>query len=134
MKKKISLVGALALVASVLAFAPAASSAEQYAIPAAPTNVTASVSGAGVMIKWTAPVNVQPEITTYVVSGGQGSCPIYVSPTKGHMQAILPIVAGQTSVTPTVVAVNAYGVGAADRKSTRLNSSHIPLSRMPSSA
>ena len=113
MKKKISLVGALALVASVLAFAPAASSAEQYAIPTAPTNVTASVSGAGVMIKWTAPVNVQPEITTYVVSGGQGSCPIYVSPTKGHMQAILPIVAGQTSVTPTVVAVNAYGVGAA---------------------
>ena len=118
MKKKISLVGALALVASALAFAPAASSAEQYAIPAAPTNVTASVSGAGVMIKWTAPTNVQPEITTYVVSGGQGSCPIYVSPNKGHMQAILPIVAGQTSVTPTVVAVNAYGVGAAGKAKT----------------
>ena len=30
---------------------------------------------------------------------------------------------------------NAVGVGTAtDRKSTRLNSSHIPLSRMPSSA
>ena len=26
------------------------------------------------------------------------------------------------------------GMGATDRKSTRLNSSHIPLSRMPSSA
>jgi 5'-nucleotidase len=113
MKKKISLLGALALFAGTLAMAPAASSAEQYSIPAAPTNVTASVSGAGVMVKWTAPTNVQPEITTYVVSGGQGSCPIYVSPTKGHMQAILPVVAGQTSVTPTVVAVNAYGISAA---------------------
>ena len=27
-----------------------------------------------------------------------------------------------------------FSVGVADRKSTRLNSSHIPLSRMPSSA
>ena len=27
-----------------------------------------------------------------------------------------------------------YNVGPEDRKSTRLNSSHIPLSRMPSSA
>ena len=113
MKKKISLIGALALFASTFALAPAASSAEQYSIPAAPTNVTASVSGAGVMIKWTAPTNVQPEITTYVVSGGQGSCPIYVSPNKGHLQTILPILPGQTTVTPTVVAVNAYGISAA---------------------
>ena len=29
---------------------------------------------------------------------------------------------------------NAANTSAADRKSTRLNSSHIPLSRMPSSA
>jgi len=112
MKKKISLLGALALVATTFAMAPAASSAEQYSIPAAPTNVTASVSGAGIMVKWVSPTNVQPEITTYVVSGGQGSCPIYVSPTKGHMQAILPVVAGMTTVTPQVVAVNAYGISA----------------------
>lgn len=112
MKKKISLLGALALIATTVAMAPAASSAEQYSIPAAPTNVTASVSGAGIMVKWTAPTNVQPEITTYVVSGGQGSCPIYVSPNKGHMQAILPVVAGMTSVTPQVVAANAYGISA----------------------
>lgn len=112
MKKKISLVGAFALFAATLALAPAASSAEQYSIPAAPKNVTASVSSAGIMVKWVAPSNVQPEVTTYVVSGGQGSCPIYVSPTKAHMQTILPVIAGQTSVTPTVVAVNAYGISA----------------------
>ena len=112
MKSKISLAGAFALFASTLALAPAATSAEQYSVPASPKNVTASVSSAGIMVKWVAPTNVQPEITTYVVSGGQGSCPIYVSPTKAHMQTILPVVAGQTSVTPTVVAVNAYGISA----------------------
>ena len=118
MKKKISLIGALALFASALAFAPAASSAEQYSIPAAPKNVTASVSSAGIMVKWVSPANTQPEVTTYVVYGGQGSCPIYVSPTKAHMQAILPVLAGQTSVTPTVYAVNAYGISAAGSAKT----------------
>jgi 5'-nucleotidase len=112
MKKKISLLGAFALIASTFAMAPAATSAEQYSVPAAPTNVTASVSGAGIMVKWVSPTNVQPEITTYVVSAGQGSCPIYVSPTKGHMQTILPVIAGMTSATPQVVAVNAYGISA----------------------
>ena len=112
MKKKISFIGVFALFAATLAITPAANSAEQYSIPAAPKNVTASVSSAGIMVKWVAPSNVQPEVTTYVVSGGQGSCPIYVSPTKAHMQTILPVVAGQTSVTPTVVAVNAYGISA----------------------
>ena len=62
MKKKISFLGALALFATTIAFAPAATSAEQYSIPAAPKNVKA------------------------------------------------------------------------DRKSTRLNSSHTDISRMPSSA
>jgi 5'-nucleotidase len=118
MKKKISLVGALALVASALAFAPSASSAEQYSIPSAPKNVTASVSSAGIMVKWVAPANTQPDVTTYVVYGGQGSCPIYVSPTKAHMQAILPVLAGQTSVTPSVYAVNAYGISAAGSAKT----------------
>ena len=112
MKKKISILGALALIASAIAVAPAATSAEQYSIPSAPKNVTASVSSAGIMVKWVSPSNVQPEVTTYVVSGGQGSCPIYVSPTKAHMQAILPVVEGMTSVTPQVVAVNAYGISA----------------------
>ena len=117
MKKKLSILGVLAIVTSTLAFTPAAKSAEQYAIPAAPTNVTASVFSNGIMVKWN-PVNAQPAITTYVVSGGQGSCPVYVSPTKGHMQVILPVVAGQTTVTPTVQAVNVYGVGPAGTAKT----------------
>ena len=109
MKKKISILGALALFATTVAFAPAAKSAEQYAVPSSPKNVKASIFPNGIMVKWDA-VDAQPEITTYVVSGGQGSCPIYVSPNKGHLQAILPVMPGQTTVTPTVQAVNAYGI------------------------
>ena len=112
MKKKVSILAAFALVATTFAFAPAAKSAEQYAIPAAPTGVTASVSSSGVMVKWNA-VAAQPAITTYVVSGGQGSCPIYVSPDKGHLQTIVPVLVGQSTFTPTVQAVNVYGVGPA---------------------
>lgn len=112
MKRKISLLGALALFATTVAFAPAAKSAEQFAIPAAPKNVKATAFSNGIMVKWD-PVVAQPEITTYVVSGGPGSCPVYVSPNKGHMQVILPVLNGQTTVTPTVQAVNAYGIGAA---------------------
>jgi len=112
MKRKISLLGALALFATTIAFAPAAKSAEQYAVPAAPKNVKAAVFSNGIMVKWD-PVAAQPDITTYVVSGGPGSCPVYVSPNKGHMQVILPVMPGQTTVTPTVQAVNAYGIGSA---------------------
>ena len=43
--------------------------------------------------------------------------------------------AGQQVWTPTIEYMNkAMSEGILDRKSTRLNSSHIPLSRMPSSA
>ena len=38
------------------------------------------------------------------------------------------------STAETVTEISGRGVGMEDRKSTRLNSSHIPLSRMPSSA
>ena len=117
MKKRLSLFGALALFATTIAFAPAAKSAEQYSIPAAPKNVRASIFPNGIMVKWEA-VAAQPDITTYVVSGGPGSCPIYVSPFKGRMQAILPVMAGQTNVTPTVQAVNAYGISAAGTAKT----------------
>ena len=118
MKKKISILGALALFATTIAMAPAATSAEQYSIPSAPKNVKASIFSNGIMVKWDAVENAQPAITTYVVSGGQGSCPIYVSPTKGHMQVILPVITGQKSVTPTVQAVNAYGISPAGSAKT----------------
>ncbi len=117
MKKRISILGALALVATTFAMAPAAISAEQYSIPTAPKNVKASVFPNGIMIKWDA-VEANPKITTYVVSGGKGSCPIYISPNKGHLQTILPYVEGMTSVTPSVQAVNAYGISAAGTAKT----------------
>ena len=41
---------------------------------------------------------------------------------------------GSLMMTPTGPMINSVNRFAGDRKSTRLNSSHIPLSRMPSSA
>jgi 2',3'-cyclic-nucleotide 2'-phosphodiesterase (5'-nucleotidase family) len=114
MKRKISLFGVLALLATTVAFAPAAKSAEQFAVPTAPKITKTTVFPNGILIKWD-PVVAQPEINTYVVSGGPGSCPIYISPNKGYMQAILPVMPGQTSVIPTVQAVNAYGISAASK-------------------
>ena len=112
MKKKISVLGALALFATAVAFAPTAKSAEPYAIPAAPKNIKTTIFSSGILVKWDAVV-ADPAITTYVLSGGQGSCPIYVSPTKGHMQAVLPVLPNQTTIVPTVQAVNAYGISPA---------------------
>ncbi len=111
MKRKLSLLGALALFATTVAIAPAAKSAEQFAIPGAPKNVRASIFPNGIMVKWDA-VEASPAITTYVVSGGPGSCPIYISASKRFMQGLLPVMPGQTDVTPTVQAVNAYGISA----------------------
>ena len=59
------------------------------------------------------------------------SCPIAVAPA----QAALP--PGNAVKDPTAILRNALPIDQPqlqDRKSTRLNSSHIPLSRMPSSA
>ncbi len=82
--------------------------AEIYSAPGAPTNVTSYIGARGVVVKWTAPVNVTPAITGYVISAGAGSCPIYV-PAQNHSVATMPVVVGQPAGTPTVQAVNAYG-------------------------
>ena len=70
--------------------------------------------------------------TLWTVTGGTKALASTVSgaPTRdGDAMVIRPSAVG-TSVVLTSEQINAIG----DRKSTRLNSSHIPLSRMPSSA
>ena len=44
------------------------------------------------------------------------------------------IFSGSQKMSGSIPAINSSGIAVIDRKSTRLNSSHIPLSRMPSSA
>ena len=48
--------------------------------------------------------------------------------------ALLDAQGRQITLPPDAVDVSVLDDGSVDRKSTRLNSSHIPLSRMPSSA
>ena len=54
--------------------------------------------------------------------------PYFAASGTGQINALFPVTPQDGRAIPAAVA------SAADRKSTRLNSSHIPLSRMPSSA
>jgi hypothetical protein len=83
--------------------------APSYAKPGAPDQVTAQLAPGGVRVSW-ASVSAQPAVTRYVVHAGPGSCPVTVR--AGATSAILPVVAGQTVITPTVEAVNPYGFSA----------------------
>ena len=87
--------------------APAArQEAPAYALPAAPTQVTARAVPGGVRVSW-APVQASPAVTRYAVHAGPGSCPVVVPP--GTTSTVLPVMAGQGVITPRVEAVNAYG-------------------------
>lgn len=80
--------------------------APTYAKPTEPTQVIASPVPGGVRVSW-APVAANPPVTRYAVHAGPGSCPVVVP--AGATSAVLPVVAGQTVITPQVEAVNAYG-------------------------
>ena len=80
-------------------------------------------------------ISANSSYSTDGITWNQGTVQ-YASPSR-FLSSILPVNAYWQAVTFgngkfSAVATNAYH--ALDRKSTRLNSSHIPLSRMPSSA
>jgi len=107
-----ALASSLALVTSALVVltSPQAS-ANTFAVPAAPTITTAYVTDAGIRVRFN-PVSASPAVTHYVVTGGQGSCPVVVpATTSGSVR--LPILEGQTTATVSVQAVNAYGFSTA---------------------
>src|ERR1051326_7653620 len=75
------------------------------------------------------------EAVVKIVASGINFIDVYFR--EGRYPAQLPFVDGQEAagtVTEVGSDVTSVKVGDRDRKSTRLNSSHIPLSRMPSSA
>ncbi|MFM7775801.1 MAG: bifunctional metallophosphatase/5'-nucleotidase [Actinomycetota bacterium] len=101
---------ALATSALVVRTSPQVS-ANTYAVPAAPTITKAYVTDAGIRVRFN-PVSASPAVTHYVVTGGQGSCPVVVpATTSGSVR--LPILEGQTSAAVSVQAVNAYGFSTA---------------------
>lgn len=97
------------LAASALVFTNSvATSAVTYSVPAAPKFMSAAATPQGVRVSWEWPGKTNPPVTNYIVSGGPGSCPIIVP--ANYRVAFLPVLAGATTITPTVQAVNAYGI------------------------
>ena len=101
----------LATSALVVLTSPRVTAADAFAVPAAPTIVRAYTTSAGIVVRFN-PVTANPPVTHYVISGGQGSCPLVVKDgTTGSVT--LPVLKDQTSAAVTVQAVNAYGFSAA---------------------
>ncbi len=105
----------ISAVASALALATSALvvltspqvTANTYAVPAAPVIKKAYLTSNGVRVVFDK-VIASPAVNAYVVSGGEGSCPITLPATTTGV-VTLPVIEGQTSATISVKAVNAYG-------------------------
>ena len=108
---KRALVAASAVAALAVTVLTPIAQAATYAAPTAPTNVVAYESAGGVTVRWTPSATAAPEITSYIVSAGAGSCPVIVS-AKGQSVVTMPVLAGQKVFTPIVQAVSAYGISA----------------------
>ena len=120
-----SVVGALALSASALVVltSPQVIAADAYAVPAAPTIVRAYATQRGIQVRFN-PVTANPAVTNYVISGGQGSCPVIV-PANTSGSVTIPVLEGQTSANVTVQAVNAYGFSAPAKWATTFTSASL---------
>lgn len=107
----ISSLATFSLTATALVFSgTVATSAVTYSVPAAPKFVSATETSKGIRVSWELSGQTNPKITNYIVSGGAGSCPVIV---PGNFRgATLPVLAGNTTITPTIQAVNAYGISA----------------------
>ncbi|MEI6362002.1 MAG: 5'-nucleotidase C-terminal domain-containing protein [Actinomycetes bacterium] len=103
-------IAAVALLLGSVTAGPSAD-ADAFSVPQPPTAVSAEVLKHGIKVTWQASPPAAPGITDYIVSAGPDSCPVTV---RGDVtSAVLPFIAGPTSVTPTVQAVNAYGLSTA---------------------
>jgi 5'-nucleotidase len=98
-------------------------SANTYAVPAAPVIKKAYVTPKGVRVVFDK-VTASPAVNAYVISGGQGSCPITV-PANTTGVVTLPIIAGQTTASISIKAVNAYGFSTAGTWSKTFSASDL---------
>ena len=103
-----SVASAIALATSALVVLTSPQvTANTFAVPTAPVIKKAYVTSSGVRVVFNK-VTASPAVNGYVLSGGQGSCPITLPATTTGV-VTLPIIEGQTSATVSVRAVNAYG-------------------------
>jgi len=128
MKTNLTLKRALVAASAVAALAATVltpiAHAATYAAPTAPTNVVAYESAGGVTVRWTPSTTAAPEITSYIVSAGAGSCPVIVS-ANAKSVVTMPVLAGQKVFTPVVQAVSAYGISAAAKANKSFDGAKI---------
>jgi 5'-nucleotidase len=79
-----------------------------YAVPTEPEVVSAVPATGGVKVTWKK-VTANPPVTHYIVSAGQGSCPITVP--ASQTSAVMPVLS-MTDVDVVVQAANEYGLSA----------------------
>lgn len=121
---KRALVAASAVAALAVTVLTPIAHAATYAAPTAPTNVVAYESAGGITVRWTPSATAAPEITSYIISAGAGSCPVIVS-AKGQSVVTMPVLAGQKVFTPIVQAVSAYGISAGAKANKSFDASTI---------
>ncbi len=123
---KRALIGASAVVAIAAAVLTPIAQAATYAAPSAPTKVVATETANGITVSWTPSTAVLPEITSYIVSAGPASCPVIV-PATSKSVVTLPVLAGQKTFTPTVQAVNAYGISTAAKANKSFDATKLTV-------
>ena len=106
---RVGLAAVAATALGALTLSTPAVSAETYSIPTAPAKVAVSQAVGGLRVNWTG-VDGAPDVTHYIVSAGQGSCPVIVG---ANSRSVLMPTLSTKSVTVQVQAVNEYGISAA---------------------
>ena len=101
-----TLFGSLAIASVLLAGTQLPAHSVEYAAPTAPEVIDVAPANGGVKVVWKS-VSATPKVTHYIISGGQGSCPIMVPASK--TSAVLPVLS-MTDVDVTVQAANEYGL------------------------
>ncbi len=121
---KRALVAASAVAALAATVLTPIAQAATYAAPTAPTNVVAYESKGGVTVRWTPSATAAPEITSYIVSAGAGSCPVMI-PADAKTVVTMPVLEGQKVFTPVVQAVSAYGISPAAKANKSFDAAKI---------
>jgi 2',3'-cyclic-nucleotide 2'-phosphodiesterase (5'-nucleotidase family) len=83
---------------------------DDFGVPQPPSGVTATVTKDGIRVTWSPAPVAAPAVTSYVVHAGPDSCPVTVP--ADRLSAVMPFIAGPTTVVPQVQAVNDYGFSA----------------------
>lgn len=123
---KRALVAASAVAALAVTVITPIAQAVTYSAPSAPTKVVANEGTNGITVSWTPSAATTPEITSYIVSAGPGSCPVIVPATSKSVVTI-PVLEGQKTFTPVVQAVNAYGISAAAKANKSFDATKLTL-------